>query len=81
MLSSDACLENCVHSRYLRAQLRSTEGELYVSSESALGCYKEENGKRKHWKSVSYFLYCQASVRLAGITGPEKQKEQKEFSC
>lgn len=25
------------------------------------------------WKSVSYLLYCQAAVRLAEITIPEKQ--------
>lgn len=29
-------------------------------------------------KSVSYLLYCQAAVRLAGITIPEKQSE-KDF--
>lgn len=29
--------------------------------------------KQNIWKSGSYLLYCQAAVRLAGITVPEKQ--------
>jgi len=57
------------------------DGDLRESGPQPLGldATKKRTIKQNVWKSVSYLLYCQAAVRLAGITIPEKQSG-KDFS-
>lgn len=60
----------------LREQIGDPDRDLQdsVPQPLGLGATKKKMLKKiKIRKSVSYLLYCQAAVRLAGITIPEKQ--------
>lgn len=70
------CLEPASPRGYcLRVQIGNPDGDLWESGPRPLGldAAKKKIVKQNIWKSVSYLLYCQAAVRLAGITIPEKQ--------
>lgn len=64
----------------LRVQVGDLNRDFLESGPQPLGldATKKKVVNQNICKSVSYLLYCQAAVRLAGITIPEKQTE-KDF--
>lgn len=59
----------------LRVQVDDLDGDSLESGPQppGLDATKKKMVNQNIWKSVSYLLYCQAAVRLAGITVSEKQ--------
>lgn len=59
----------------LRVQVGDLDGDSLESGPQppGLDATKKKMVNQNIWKSVSYLLYCQAAVSLAGITVPEKQ--------